>query len=72
MTLGKTSDTGKDQYFLTYLFYCVFDLDRLMAYPITPYDYNFNLDLNPWYTAMDEWLMRQISRKRIFTFLATS
>ena len=61
MTLGKTSIS-----LLT--FFTVFDLDRLMAYPITSYDYDFNLDLNPWYAPMDEWLMRQISRVRNFTF----
>ena len=63
MTLGKTSIS-----LLT--FFTVFDLDRLMPYPITSYDYDFNLDLNPRYARMDEWLMRQISRERIFTFLA--
>ena len=62
MTLGKTSVS-----LLT--FFTVIDLDRLMAYPITSYD--FNLDLNPWYVPKDEWLMRQISREWIFTFLAT-
>ena len=71
MTLGKTSDTGKDNYFFTYLFYRLFDLDRLMAYPITSYDYDFNLDLNQQYVPMDGWLMRPINRERIFTFLAT-
>ena len=64
MTLGKTSIS-----LLT--FFTVFDLDRLMAYPITSDDYDFNLDLNPPYVPMNEWLMRQISRERIFTFLAT-
>ena len=48
----------------------MFDLDRLMAYPITSYDCDFNLDLNPQYVPMGEWL-RQISREWIFTFLAT-
>ena len=51
MTLGKTSIS-----LLT--FFTVFDLDRLMAYPITSYDYDFNLDLNPGYVPMNEWLMR--------------
>ena len=37
MTLGKTSI-----FLLT--FFTVFDLDRLMAYPITSYDYHFNLE----------------------------
>ena len=62
MTLGKTSVS-----LLT--FFTVIDLDRLMAYPITSSD--FNLDLNPRYVPKDEWLMRQISREWIFTFLAT-
>ena len=49
----------------------MFDLDRLMAYPITSSEYDFNLDLNPRYAPMDEWLMREISRERIFLFLIT-
>ena len=61
MTLGKTSIS-----LLT--FFTVFDLDRLMAYPITSYDYDFKLDLNPLYAPMDEWLMTQISPKRILHF----
>ena len=60
---GKHNDgkCHKGFNFFTYLLYCVFDLDRLMAYP-TSYDYDFNPDLNPRYAPMDEWLMRQISR----------
>ena len=61
MTLGKTSIS-----LLT--FFTVFDLDRLMAYPITSYDYDFNLDLNPRYVPMNEWLMRQISREPFLRF----
>ena len=64
MTLGKTSIS-------LLAFFTVFDLDRLMAYYITSYDYDFNLDLNPRYARMDEWLMRQISGEGIFIFLAT-
>ena len=41
-----------------------------MAYPITSYDYDFNQALIPRYVPTDEWLMRQISRERIFIFLA--
>ena len=61
MTLGKTSIS-----LLT--FFTVFDLDRLMAYPITSYDYDFNLDLNPRYVPMNEWLMRQIGREPFLCF----
>ena len=42
-----------------------------MAYPIMSYNYDFNVDLNPPYAPMDEWLMRQVSCERIFRFLAT-
>ena len=64
MTLKKTNIS-----LLT--FFIVFDLDRLMTYPITSYDYDFNLDRNPPYSPMDEWLKRQISREGIFTFFET-
>ena len=64
MTLGKTSNSS-------YLLHYVFDLDRSMAYSYMSDDSDFNQDLNPWYMSMDEWLMRKISRKRIFTFVAT-
>ena len=42
-----------------------------MAYSYMSDDSDFNQDLNPRYVSMDEWLMRKISRKRIFTFVAT-
>ena len=61
MTLGKTSIS-----LLT--FFTVFNLDRLMAYPIASYDYDFNLDLNPRYVPMNEWLMREISRESFLRF----
>ena len=56
---------------LFYPLYCVFNLDRLTAYSYMSDDSDFNQDLNPRYVPMDEWLMRKISRKRIFTFVAT-
>ena len=42
-----------------------------MAYSFMSDDFDFNQDLNPRYVPMDEWLMREISRERIFTFVAT-
>ena len=32
-----------------------------MAYYVTSYDYDFNLDVNPQYVPRDEWLMKKIS-----------
>ena len=63
--------TARNRLVTVYPLYCVFDLDRLMAYSYMSDDSDFNQDLNPRYVSMDEWLMRKISRKRIFTFVAT-
>ena len=64
VTLGKTSN-----YFLSFIQW--FDLDRLMAYSFMSDVFDFNQELNPQYVPIDEWLMREISRKQIFTFVAT-
>ena len=71
MTARNRLVTPGKMVILFYPLYCVFDLDRLMAYSYMSDDSDFNQDLNPRYVSMDEWLMRKISRKRIFTFVAT-
>ena len=57
--------------FLYLPFIHLFDLNRLMAYFIVSYDYDFNPDLNPRYAPMDDWLMKQISCQHILTFFST-
>ena len=70
MTLGKTSSLGKTGNSF-YLLYCAFDLDRLMAYSFMRDDFGFNQNLNQRHARMDEWLMREISLKQIYTSVAT-
>ena len=42
-----------------------------MAYYFMRDDFGFNQNLNQRYARMDEWLMREISRKQIYTSVAT-